>query len=68
MNLDYLHDLLFDLVNECDKLDIYNIVENCKEHTLWLIMKDGSIFRIQSGKEAFSLYQAPVDDQETLPK
>ncbi len=63
MNLEYLHDLLFDLINECDKLDIYNIVENCKQHTLWIIMNDGSVFRIQCEKEAFHLFKAPKEDQ-----
>ncbi len=57
MELDYFKDILFDLINEWDQ-DIQDIVEDSQNNTLWIVMGDGSVFRLECAKEPFS-YNKP---------
>ncbi len=58
MELDYFWDLLFDHINEWD-LDVLEILENHGDKTLWVVVRDGSVFRIQCEKETFHLFKPP---------
>lgn len=46
MNINYLKDVLFDLLNECDALDLSDIESRDSENLFILHMADGSQFRI----------------------
>ncbi len=51
MELNYFKDILFDLINDSDH-DISDIIVNDRENLLWVIMGDGSIFRLHCEKDA----------------
>ncbi len=61
MELNYFKDILFDLINDWEQ-DILDIRTNDKENCLWIIMGDGSVFRICCHKEPFSLFR-PSNEQ-----
>ncbi len=52
MELNYFKDILFDLINE-GITGIREIISNDKENCFWVVMGDGSVFRIQCDKEQF---------------
>lgn len=58
MELDYFKDILFDLINEWDE-DVLEIIEDYPKNLLWVVMKDGSVFRIHCEKESFYLFKPP---------
>ncbi len=58
MELSYFKDILFDLLNEWDA-GVLDIRENGKENLLWVIMCDGSVFRIHLEKKPFHLWIPP---------
>ncbi len=58
MELNYFKDILFDLINEWDQ-DVLEIMENNRENLLWVVMGDGSVFRIHCEKEPFHLFKPP---------
>ncbi len=58
MELNYFKDILFDLINDWEQ-DILDIRTNDKENCLWIIMGDGSVFRICCQKEPFNLFRPP---------
>ncbi|MGN0997960.1 MAG: hypothetical protein ACI4PO_00235 [Faecousia sp.] len=58
MELNYFKDILFDLINEWDE-DVLEILEDDPKNLLWVVMKDGSVFRIHCEKEAFHLFMPP---------
>ncbi len=51
MELNYFKDILFDLINEWDQ-EIRDIRANDKEDLFWIVMGDGSVFRLHCQKEA----------------
>ncbi len=58
MELNYFKDILFDSLNDWDQ-NIPEITENYTEHIIWIVMGDGSVFRIQCSKEDFNLFVPP---------
>lgn len=47
MNIEYLRDILFDLINESDELDVQDIHWDSREEALRLSAQDGSKFLIK---------------------
>ncbi len=62
VELNYFKDILFDLVNDWEQ-DILEVFENYNGNTLWVVMGDGSVFRIQCEKEPFHLFKPPQSPQ-----
>ncbi len=58
MELNDFKDMLFDLINEWDQ-DVLEIITNDKENLLWVVMGDGSVFRLHCEKEPFHLFKLP---------
>ncbi len=58
LELDYFKDILFDLINDWDH-GVLNIYENGRENLLWVVMDDGSVFRLHCEKEPFNLFKPP---------
>jgi hypothetical protein len=53
MTIDYLKDLLFDLLNEDDALNLRDLRWYSAEHTFTLVTQDGNRFllRLEEGKD-----------------
>ncbi len=60
MELYYFKDKLFDLINDWDE-NVLEIFENSRENLLWVVMGDGSVFRIHCEKESFHLFKPPEE-------
>ncbi len=60
MELNYFKDILFDLINEWDQ-NILEIIANDKENLFWVVMGDGSVFRLHCEKEPFHLLKPPEE-------
>lgn len=58
MELDYFKDILFDRLNDWDQ-EILDIYGNDKENLFWVVVGDGSVFRIHCEKEPFHLFRPP---------
>lgn len=58
MELNHFKDLLFDLINEWDQ-NILEVIANDKENLFWVVMGDGSVFRLRCEKEPFNLIKPP---------
>lgn len=58
MEINYFKDILFDLINEWDQ-DILEVRANDRENLLWVVMGDGSVFRLHIEKEPFNLFKPP---------
>ncbi len=58
MELNYFKDILFDLINE-GAPGVLEIISNDKENWFMIVMKDGSVFRLQCSKESFNLFRPP---------
>ena len=58
MELNYFKDILFDLINDWEQ-DVLEIIENDRENLLWVVMRDGSVFRLHCEKEDFYLFHPP---------
>ncbi len=58
MELNYFKDILFDLLNDWDA-GVLDIRENLEKNLIWVIMADGSVFRIHCEKEPFYLFKPP---------
>ncbi len=58
MELNYFKDTLFDLINEWDE-GVLEILSNDKENLFWVVMNDGSVFRLHCEKESFHLFHSP---------
>ncbi len=58
MEISYFRDILFDLVNEWDQ-NVLEIIESRERNQLWVVMQDGSVFRISYEKEPFHLFRPP---------
>ena len=53
MDLNYFKDILFDLINESDELepDLLDIQCDDRNNTMRVIMKEGTVFLIQTSQE-----------------
>ncbi len=60
MELNYFKDILFDLLNEWDA-DVLEIICNDGKNLFWVVMHDGSVFRLHCEKEQFNLFRPPRD-------
>ncbi len=58
MELNYFKDILFDLLNEWDQ-DVLQIFSNDREDLFWVVMGDGSVFRLHYQKEPFHMFRPP---------
>ena len=58
MELNYFKDILFDLINEWDA-GVLELIEDYPNNLLWVVMEDGSVFRIHCEKETFHLFTPP---------
>ncbi len=58
MELNYFKDILFDLLNEWDQ-NVLEIISNDQENLFWVVMQDGSVFRLHCSKEPFHLFRPP---------
>ncbi len=58
MELNYFKDTLFDVINE-GMSGVLEIISNDKEDWFLVVMMDGSVFRLQCGKEQFHLFWPP---------
>ncbi len=58
MELNYFKDILFDLINDWEQ-DVLEIISDDKKNLFWVVMGDGSVFRIHCEKEAFNLFRPP---------
>ncbi len=55
---DLLQGYFFDLINDWDQ-DILQIYESDKDNLLWVVMGDGSVFRLCCEKEPFPMFKPP---------
>lgn len=58
MDLNFFKDILFDYLNEWP-VHILDVFVNDKDDLIWVVMGDGSVFRIHCEKETFHLYKPP---------
>lgn len=58
MELNYFKDILFDLINEWNQ-DVLEVIANDRENQFWVVMGDGSVFRLRCEKEPFHLFKPP---------
>ena len=58
MELNYFKDILFELLNEWDR-DVLDVMVDDRQDLLWVVMADGSVFRIHCQKETFHLFRPP---------
>ncbi len=58
MELNYFKDILFDLLNEWDQ-NVLEIISDDKKNLFWVVMEDGSTFRLHCEKETFHLFRPP---------
>lgn len=56
MELNYFKDILFDLINEWEQ-DVLEIISDDKKNLFWVVMGDGSVFRLHCEKEEFNLFK-----------
>ena len=50
MELNYLKDTLFDLLNDCEGMDISDIEADDAANTITLSVADGSVFEVECRK------------------
>ncbi len=60
MELNCFKDLLFGLLNDWAP-DILDIMADDRQNTFWMVMGDGSVFRIRFEKEGFTLFKPPAE-------
>ena len=53
MPLNYFKDLLFDVINESDRLDVTDIIANDRENTFVIQLDENDIFYLKCSKEPF---------------
>ena len=58
MDLNYFKDILFDLINGWDQ-EILDIMVDDRQDFIWIVMGDGSVFRLHCEKELFHLFKPP---------
>ena len=57
MDLDYFKDWLFDLINECDTLDITDIEADDRNNSIFVTVAGGRTFRILCSEAGDSVFR-----------